>query len=140
MQRPKVVTIVAWFVIIYSLLFLFLKLFGLLSPVVRQHTFELMHHQGFSHSLSIAIIVLGLVSALWFLIVGIGLFNGKQWARWLWVIGVIAFNLIAMVCFWVIATNISSALTTGIIIQTILAIIGTVCLFMPKANAYFKHR
>lgn len=123
-KRPISITIIAWFLIISSLLTAVLTIFTLHNPTVK----ELMSHSALSIPTQITIMYISLAISF---ICGVGMLKQQNWARYLYVIfSIIGFSI----------NLITSAEKMAIVPGIIILIIIIIFLFLPKANDYFSGR
>lgn len=122
MQRPVILTIVGWLIIIYNLLKLILPVQYLLHPpqldpkVLTVLTHAMLLELGF---------------CILMLVIVIGLLRGKDNARWAYII--------LQVLYWGYMLMVNK-MHPMVITSTVIALLIVIILFLPQVNAYFNSK
>lgn len=123
-ERPKSVTIIAWFLIVSGVISVFTSLSSLNNPMVK----ELMSKSPLPIPLQYAMMIIGLAVSV---ICGIGMLKGQGWARLLYVTwGAIGILISLITC------PSKTVIIPGLIIFIIIAFF----LYRPASNQYFSQR
>ena len=122
-MRPGYLTVLCWILIVLGLL-------GLLGPIMmwtQQNSPEMKQALALSPVSLEVQIAMSLVGAIVSIVAGVGMLNGWNWSRWLYVV-----YTIAAIAFGVATIGLSPLIIPSIVIGVIVAGIT----FLPGANAY----
>ena len=120
-ERPKSVTVIAWFLIVTGVISTFTSLSSLNNPMVK----ELMSKSPLPISLQYAMMYIGLAITV---LNGIGMLKGQGWARLLYVVWGVFGSLVGLV-----TSPMKVAMIPGLVIFAIIVFF----LYQPAATQYF---
>lgn len=120
-ERPKSITVIAWFLIVTGAISIFTSLTGLNNPMVK----ELMAKSPLPISLQYIMLFVGLAVTI---TSGIGMLKGQGWARFLYVVWGVSGFLVGLV-----TSPMKVAMIPGLVVFAIM----TFFLYRPASNQYF---
>lgn len=132
MKRPITLTILAWFLIIYSALTLVTKVFIVINPEAYKLAQDLSDNLNNQALIPVSFhlqLMHALIGSILIILAGIFILKGHRWSR-------------VLLFVWMVSVLIITFLVTGLSIQfylkTVITTLLTLLIFNSTSNSYFK--